>query len=162
MTEKPHQATSLELLLIGLLAIAMGAFAMLAVGGLLPGKGAGAPLWIGVAGGMVFVFAGGALVLRWFAGGNTDDAELPEESPRWLRASYSLIGLACIGMLAAIGSWIAFGPGERAFTMTIPFLGSGPGNPWVGRIAFGVGALVSWLFFVLAARSYWRRLSRNS
>ncbi len=161
MSAKPRQATSLELLLIGLLAIAMGALAMLAVSGLLPAKSADAPLWIGVAGGMVFVFAGGALVLRWFAGGSADDAELPQDSPRWLHASYYLIGLACIGMLAAIGSWIAFGPGERAFTMTIPSLGEGPSNPWVGRIAFGVGALVSWLFFVLAARSYWRRLTRR-
>jgi hypothetical protein len=158
MTDKPH--TSLELLLIGLLAIAMGALAMLAVSGFLPGKSANAPLWVGVAGGMIFVFAGGALVLRWYAGGDTHHAELPEASPHWLRASYYLIGLACIGTLAAIGSWVAFGPGERAFTMTSPF-GSGPGDPWIGRIAFGAGALVSWLFFMLAARSYWRRLSRR-
>jgi hypothetical protein len=161
MSDKSRQATSLELLLIGLLAIAMGALAALAVSGLLPGKSAGAPIWIGVAGGMIFVFAGGALVLRWFAGGEAHDSELPESSPRWLRASYSLIGLACIGLLAAIGTWVAFGPGERAFTMTIPYGGSGPGNQSIGRIAFGVGALVSWLFFILAARSYWRRLTRR-
>jgi hypothetical protein len=154
MTDKPHP--SLELLLIGLLAIAMGALAMLAVSGFLPGKNADAPQWVGLAGGMVFVFAGVALVLRWLAGGAADNAELPQGSPRWLHASYYLIGLACIGMLAAIGSWVAFGPGERAFTMTTP-LGSGAGDPWTGRIAFGVGALVSWLFFFLAARSYWRR-----
>ena len=161
MSDKPRQATSLELLLIGLLAIAMGALAMLAVSGFLPSRGANAPLWVGIAGGMIFVFAGGALVLRWLAGGNADEAELPQSSPRWLRASYYLIGLACFGTLAAIGSWIAFGPGERAFTMTSPF-GSGPGDPWTGRIAFGVGALVSWLFFILAARSYWRRVTHDS
>jgi hypothetical protein len=160
ITDKPHHSASLELLLIGLLAIAMGALAMLAVSGLLPAKSADAPLWLGVAGGMIFVFAGGALVLRWFAGGNAQDSELPDGSPRWLRASYSLIGLACIGLLAAIGTWVAFGPGERAFTMSIPYGGSGPGNPTIGRIAFGVGALVSWLFFILAARSSWRKLMK--
>jgi hypothetical protein len=161
MTDKPRRAASLELLIIGLLAIAMGGLAMLAVSGLLPGKGANAPLWVAVAGGMIFVFAGGALVLRWLAGGATHDAELPEGSPWWLRASYSLIGLACIGMLAAIGTWVAFGPGERAFTMTIPYGGSAPAGQSIGRIAFGVGALVTWLFFILAARSSWRKLTRR-
>ena len=154
-------AKSKELLLAGIAAIAMGAMAMLAVTGVLPGKGAQAPVWVGVCAALVFVLAGGALVLRWLAGGETHDGELPNGSPVWLRAVYYLIGLICIGSLAAVGTWVAFGPGVRAFSMSIPFLGKGPANEWLGRALFGVGAVLVWLFFILAARSYWRTLMRT-
>ena len=155
-----HQiAKSRELLFAGIAAIAMGAMVILAVTGVLPGKGAQAPAWVVVCAGLVFVLAGGALVLRWLAGGETHDGELPKGSPVWLRAVYYLIGLICIGSLAAVGTWVAFGPGVRAFSMSIPFLGQGPANEWVGRALFGVGAVLIWLFFILAARSYWRKLT---
>jgi hypothetical protein len=154
-------ATSKELLVVGLFAIAMGAMAMLAVTGILPGKGARAPIWVGVCGGLVFVLAGGALVLRWLAGGEAHDGELPRGSPLWLHGVYYLLGLACIGSLAAIGTWVAFGPGTRAFSMSIPLLGRGPANEWLGRTVFGIGAVLVWLFFIVAARKYWQKLTRD-
>ena len=151
-------AKSKELLFVGLVAIAMGAMVMLAVTDVLPGKGARAPVWVGVCAGLVFMLAGGALVLRWFAGGETHDGEMPRGTSFWQRAVYYLIGLICIGALAAIGTWVAFGPGPRAFSMSIPFLGKGPASEWLGRGVFGVGAVLVWLFFIVAARRYWQRL----
>jgi len=53
-------------------------------------------------------------------------ARCPKAAPFWSRAVYHLAGLVCIGTLAAIGTWVGFGPGERAFSTTIPF-------PWEGR-----------------------------
>jgi hypothetical protein len=104
------------------------------------------------------MLADGALVLRWLAGGETHDGEMPHGTSFWLRAVCYLIGLICIGSLAAIGTWVAFGPGPRAFSMSIPFLGKGPANEWLGRAVFGVGAVLVWLFFIVAARRYWQRL----
>jgi hypothetical protein len=161
MSEPPAHSSK-ELLLVGLFAIAMGVMAMLVVSGVLPAKGAHAPLWVGACAGSVFILAGGALVLRWFAGGNASDGEWPQGAPLWLRAVYYLIGLACIGALAAIGTWVAFGPGERAFSVSMPFLGKGPANEWIGRGAFGAGALLTWLFFFIAAVSWWRKLMRTN
>jgi len=48
--------------------------------------------------------------------------------------------------------------GERAFSTTIPFLGKGA-NELIGRSAFGAGALLTWLFFFVAATTWWRKLS---
>jgi len=162
MPNKTGPATSSELVVVGLLAIAMGAMVTLNVSGVLPGKGARAPIWVGVCGGLTFMLAGGALLLRWLAGGETHDGEMPRGTPFWLRAVYYLIGLICIGALAAVGTWVAFGPGTRAFSMSLPFLGKGPANEWLGRAVFGTGTLIVWLFFIVAARTYWRKLMHAS
>ena len=78
-----------------------------------------------------------------------------------LRVAYYLLGLAVVGALATVGTWVAFGPGERAFAVSLPFLGSGPASPWIGRAVFGVGAVLTWLFFVVAAVAWWRKLVRD-
>lgn len=160
MPEKP--APSKELLFVGLFAIAMGVIPMLMLSGIIPGSTLRAPVWVGALAGGVFILAGLALVLRWCAGGDTHDGEMPKSAPLFLRALYSLIGLACIGALAAIGTWVAFGPGERAFSVSIPFIGSGPANQWLGRSVFGFGALITWGFFLLAAVTWWRKLRASA
>jgi len=157
MTETPVRSST-KLLLAGLFAVAMGVMLLLFASGVVPSKGANAPAWIGVCAGLPFLLAGGALLLRWFAGGSADDGEMPEGAPFWSRAVYQLAGLICIGTLAAIGTWVGFGPGERAFSTTIPFLGKGA-NELIGRSAFGAGALLTWLFFFVAATTWWRKLS---
>jgi hypothetical protein len=101
------------------------------------------------------------LVLRSFMGGDMQASEVPREAPVQMRVAYYLLGLAVVGALATIGTWVAFGPGERAFAVSLPFLGSGPANPWVGRAVFGVGAVLTWLFFVVAAVAWWRKLLRG-
>lgn len=159
--QKP--ATTKELMFFGLLAIAMGAVCVLIATGVIPAKqvrGPHAPAWVAIFAGALFIFAGAALVLRGIAGGEVDNGELPAGASFWLRVAYYIIGLTVIGGLALIGTWVAFGPGERAFGISVPLLGKRPGNEWFGRAAFGVGALITWLFFCLAAVSWWRRLVR--
>jgi hypothetical protein len=55
-----------------------------------------------------------------------------------------LIGLAIFISLGAIGSWIAFGPGERAFSGSL-FFSTGDNAGTIGRVAFGIGAIIVWL-----------------
>jgi hypothetical protein len=56
--------------------------------------------------------------------------------------------------MAATGSWIAFGSGSRTFSVNVPLL-SGEG---IGRIVFGVGALIMWLIVIGVAVQTWRKL----
>jgi hypothetical protein len=158
-SEKPSR----ELLFVGLFAIALGAFVMLMVSGVIPSKDGAmhAPLWVVVCAGSVFILAGAALLLRHLGGGSVNDGEMPAGAPFWLHVAQYIIGLIVIGALASVGTWIAFGPGPRAFSVTIPFLGSGPGNGWMGRIVFGAGTILTWLCFAIMAvlwgRKLWRR-----
>ena len=153
--------TASQLRFWGLFVIALGATIMLAVAGVLPSKGGDAPAWIVACAAAVFVLAGGLLLLRSFMGGDMNGSDVPGGAPFVLRAVYYLAGLSIIAALATVGTWVAFGPGERAFSMSVPFLGSGAANPWVGRAAFGIGAVLTWLFFVVAAVAWWRKLMRG-
>ena len=105
----------------GLFAIAIGAMIMLVAAGMLPSKGEQAPAWVVACAASIFVLAGGLLVLRSFMGGDTNDRELPPSAPFWLRTIYYVAGLGIVAALATIGTWVAFGPGERAFSIAIPF-----------------------------------------
>jgi hypothetical protein len=62
-----------------------------------------------------------------------------------------LLGLGIVGAMAAIASWVAFGPGRRTFTATVPFLGRGPASEIVGRAAFGFGAVLMYVFLAMFA-----------
>lgn len=141
----------------GIAAISVGLLVMLFVSGVIPSKGVNAPAWVGMIAGGAFVLAGSALVLRSFAGGDAHDGELPIDAPRWLRITYYVLGLSMIGSLAVIGTWVAFGPGERVFSMSVPFAGTGPADQSVGRTIFGIGTLITWGFFFIAAISWWRK-----
>ncbi len=79
--------------------------------------------------------------------------------PRDSRASAILAALA-ITAFAAIGGWIAFGPGERHFGMSLSFGAfASDGNPgeWIGRMAFGLAALLCGL----CAFAMWRHALRS-
>jgi hypothetical protein len=145
----------------GVFTIALGALILLAVAGVLPSKGGDAPPWVVACAASVFVLAGVLLVLRSFMGGDMSDSEMPRGTPLWLRATYYALGLGVVAALASVGTWVAFGPGERAFSVSISFLGTGPNNEWIGRAAFGLGAILTWLFFIAAAVAWWRKLIRN-
>ena len=155
----PSNPSRKEPILAGLFAIAIGTFIMLlAIGVISPGKGSmHAPAWVGFLAGLAFALAGLGIVVRVAAGGEPND-DLPADAPWWMRLIQYGFGLATIGSLAAIGTWVAFGPGHRAFSISIPFLGTGPANEWLGRAVFGFGAVLVWLFFVLAAVKWGRRL----
>jgi hypothetical protein len=161
MPDEPDRLTAGQLRFWGAVTLALGSLIMLAAAGVLPSKGGDAPAWVVACAASVFVLAGGLLLLRSVMGGDMNDRELPRGVPLVLRAIYYAAGLSVVAALATVGTWVAFGPGERAFSVSIPFLGSGPGNEWIGRAAFGAGAALTWLFFLIAAVAWWRKLIRE-
>ena len=102
-------------------------------------------------------------MLRALAGGTAENGDLPADAPLWLRALYYAMGLAVVGTLAAIGTWVAFGPGERTFSTTIPFLASGPSeSSGSDAIAFGAGARGRVGCCSFCRARYWRKLKSAS
>jgi hypothetical protein len=61
-----------------------------------------------------------------------------------------LLGLLVASALAAIGTWVAFGDGTRHFSM-MGFIFGHVGEG-IGRTAFGIGAIISWLIVATMAR----------
>jgi hypothetical protein len=59
--------------------------------------------------------------------------------------------------LGAIGTWVAFGPGERKFSSSIPFLPAWLNEP-IGRTVFGIGAILIWIILIASAVVGARRL----
>lgn len=149
---------------LGLVFIAAGTFVVLLPVGAVPGvePSLQAPSWVGVCAGLMFALCGGAIIIGYaVAGGAGPDGDLLPGTPRWVRAVQYLLGLGIVGALAAIATWIAVGPGPRAFTLTIPFVGRGPGDETVGRVVFGAGAVLMWAFLVVFLAVGFRRLRRD-
>jgi hypothetical protein len=151
---------------IGLLAIG----AVFAAGGLyftLVGIGAApapsrlyGPDWIALAVGVVFAAAGLSVLVRGWLGVPDSQAGLPDGAPAAAVAVQWLASLCIIVGLAAIGTWVAFGSGERSFTMLLPARGTL--GETAGRIAFGIGAVVTWLLAVgVAAKGIRKIFGKN-
>jgi hypothetical protein len=94
---------------------------------------------------LIFFAAGLSVLVHAWLRVPDKQANLPEDTPavavaiRWLAALTIIIGLA------SIGTWIAFGPGPRQFSMSLPVWGSLA--KMIGRAAFG--AIITWLMAVL-------------
>jgi hypothetical protein len=102
----------------------------------------GTPVWVGVCAGMLFVFAG-VMLINGYAWGNVPLGSATTVEPYRAFVQDVLGFLVCAFFTAIFGS-IAFGPGERQFSMTLdlPFSHSkGRGSDWLGRAMFGLGAL---------------------
>ncbi len=74
---------------------------------------------------------------------------LPDNAPAIAVAVQWLATLTIIVALASIGTWIAFGPGPRQFSMSLPVWGSLA--EMIGRAMFGFGAIITWLMAALMA-----------
>jgi hypothetical protein len=144
------------LLLIALLVFGIGVYFSLIGLGVLPVPGGPTnlhgPLWVVLAAGLAFLLGGIAVALQDAAGANPETGELPEDAPHGVRLAQYLIGVTIFACFAAIGSWIAFAPGERTFGGTVPV------GPTGGRIAFGIGAGIVWLCLIGYAVSGARKL----
>jgi hypothetical protein len=94
-----------------------------------------------------------------------DRGEFPADAPSWLPMMQYLIGLGILASFGAIGSWIAFWPGERVFAGSLFFL-SGEANAAAGRTVFGIGAVIVWTctisFAVLGGRKLFGRSPNKS
>lgn len=118
-----------------------------------------APLWVALCAGLAFMLAGATVSLGALS--KEADGSLPASAPLPLRLLQYVLGLGIVSALALVGSWVAFGPGERNFKSSISFLGAS--HPFVsgetmGRAMFGIGAVLCWLFLIFVARQGWRKL----
>jgi len=160
----PRQAIA-----FGLLCAAVGVVIILAGVGVLPLAPApdvqGSP-WVVVCAGLMFVFAGAALIVGFaVAGGTGPDGDLPTGTPFGVRLIQYLLGLGTVGSLTAIFTWVAFGPGERHFSSTVvlPFMARGVASGETsGRVVFGIAAVLIWLFLVSFGFIGARRLFRDA
>src|SRR5215510_10634900 len=146
----------------GLLTVAMGAFLALQTSGLVnvgTRTEGDAPTWIGVCAGLIFIAGGLAVVLqslpfaKFAAGG-----DFSADTPTWVRSVTLALVLTIVGGLAAIGGWVAFGPGTRHFQVVGMFIGSDRIDDALGRAIFGVGTVLTGLIFVVFAITGARRL----
>jgi len=126
---------------LALIVIAAGAAIVAGAVGWLPLRPSpGVPRWVGAAAGMVFVLGGVAVAM-------------PARASRGKDA----IGAALVTLLTAVGAWVAFWPGPRSFSSSVSAGGAtvgGSGNEWIGRIAFGFGAILCGAF----AAFLWKRV----
>ena len=120
-----------------------------------------APLWLIGLIGLAFALAGGTVMLGASVPDAQADGSLPATAPLSLRVTQYLMGLTIVAALAVTGTWVSFGPGERHFTSTVTAFGassSGAGGETFGRVIFGAGAILTWLFFILVAVQGARKL----
>jgi hypothetical protein len=153
----PSRGTTIGL---GAIVTAIGLYIVLVGGGVLPLPGeANAPLWVVMLAGLCFLLGGlGVLLPAAVTGEVRNDGELPVGAPYWLRVFQYLLVLTLFAAFAMIGSFVAFGPGTRSFGISAPFVSTDGGNEIFGRVAFGVGAIITWLCLILVAVSGWRKL----
>ncbi len=129
-------------------------------------QGQAPPLWFGA----LFILTGGAIAAVG-AGWIPVDPE-SVHAPGWVIQLIGLVfalgGLMCyadrlgetltwilpmafVATFATVFSWVAFGPGERAFSGTVslgPVGGSASSGETLGRVVFGFGAVCLWLLAV--------------
>ena len=131
---------------VGLLGIAIGAVIILSVTGVLPVEGwlqPGVTNWIVICAGIVFAGIGGVFALTGFSGTQIGD-RVRVRAPVLFRLLNFLVAVLALSSLATIASFAAFGPGPRAFTFTLPFVGDVLGAELIGRFFFGAMALLLW------------------
>lgn len=112
--------------------------------------------WLALAVGLVFFAAGASVLMRGWLAVPDSQPDLPADAPALLVAIQWIAALVVIVGLASIGTWIAVGSGDRTFAMMLPVQGSL--GETVGRVAFGVGAVITWLMAAGVAAKGIRKL----
>jgi len=119
------------------------------------------PLLVQYSFGLIFVLAGFAIIIGYGVGRVDANGNLPADAPLWLYVTQQLLVLGIVGTMGALFSWVSIGSGPRAFTMSTPIGTSPVANTLIGRIAFGIGAILFWIFFVAVAVIAARRLRKT-
>lgn len=123
-----------------------------------------APRWVlGLIGGM-FALSGLAILYFGIANGlGRGPGSAGERDPEAFSVIGWLLGLVIVGGMAVVAGWIAFGPGERAFSGSIGVggvsVGGSGGSETVGRWFFGIGAVLTGAFGVWGLVYGLRRLA---
>jgi hypothetical protein len=163
MGEMRQSPSRWQTMSIGALTAAMGLGIVLISLEVIPAGKANAPMWVVTLAGLCFLLGGLAILIPAAVTGEARrDGEIPVGAPQWLRVLQYLFGLALFACFASIGSWIAFGPGARSFGINLPFLSTVEGSDMLGRIAFGIGALIAWLGLIGFTVHGWRKLVRKA
>ena len=148
MNSNPAPSRDWTLAALGVLTTAIGVyFALVGIDAAPPPGRVNGPVWLTFLVALVFFAGGVAVIVRGMTGGDNRSSELPFDTPRWVGVIYWLTTVMVATGLAGIGTWVAFGPGERQFSMSGPV--AGPVGDTVGRIAFGIGAVITWLIVLV-------------
>jgi len=94
------------------------------------------PAWVAYVAASAFVFAGLCLLASAIT--------MTYRLQRWL-------GVAVTVSLFVVCAWVAFGPGQRECSVSLPFVKSITGDA-ICRGAFGIGAILMGLFLLLVLR----------
>jgi hypothetical protein len=117
------------------------------------------PNWLGLATVLIFFAAGLLVPVRAWLRVPDKQANLPDDTPAVAVAIQWLAALTIITGLASIGAWIAFGPGPRQLSISLPVWGSLA--EMIDRAAFGFGAIITWLMAVLMAYAGAKKVLRK-
>jgi hypothetical protein len=155
----------MTIIAVGILTVFVGLIPFLAMTGVLPqaqhAPADPAPSWMGWLIGLMFVSAGLIVVARGvWPGTNESDDQLPPNAPWILRALNDVLGTGIALGLAAVFTWVAFGPGPRHFSVSVGGLFFPTSGDTLGRIASGFGAVLGWLIAALMVRATLRRWRR--
>jgi hypothetical protein len=143
-----QQASPAEVAGFGLVFAALGVYFVLVGLGMLPPPGpTNAPAFIVVCAGAAFLFAGMTALVCARAGGADQSGELQPDAPRWTQLSYRAAAIACVGSVAAIGTWIAIGSGPRAFSVS-GLVEMQTAGEMIGRTVFALGSVIAWFYVV--------------
>ncbi len=156
-----EQASSADVFGIGIAFAVVGGYFVLVGLGVLPeptGAAAHAPAAVVIAAGAAFAFAGLTCMVRAKAGLPDHQSEMPDNAPCWLQLAYRALAVGTTASLAAIGTWIAFGSGPRVFSVAVRFAELRTAGETVGRVVFGLGAVIVWIYVVVVAVGTIRKL----
>ena len=142
--------------LLGLVCVVFGALPGLVALGLIPPPTTSpAPAWVGALAGLIFVVGGVCLLI-----GAGRGARVSVAAPAWAGPLQYLVVLGVCAAFATLLSWIAFGPGERAFLMRAG-AGWGPAPEILGRAVFGLAAAAVWLCVAMILLSALKLVKRR-
>jgi hypothetical protein len=150
-----------SLLAIGALFAGAGLYFILVGLGVLPAPGRiYGPHWLVFAAGLVFIAGGISVLVRGWLFVPDHESQLPADAPGAAATLQWIAALVIIVSLASIGSWIAFAGDDRAFATNVPVQGSL--RETVSRVAFGIGAVITWLLAAAVAAKGLRRILRKN
>jgi hypothetical protein len=167
--DTPAEQSPRAAIVIGLIFILLGTLPILGALDLMHLPLSGVPVWVGVAAGLTFVLGGAAVIVGYaIAGVEIDDPEA--EVGRYeihvsfaVRLTQYILAVAIYGLFAAIAGWFAFRRGPRLFStaVNLPLLARhGIGSEWMGRAAFGFGAIGCAAAGIVAAVRNFKKLKR--
>ena len=157
MAEPTAPTNDRFLIAVGVLTAGAGFyFALVGLEALPPPSKINGPIWLALFIGVVFFATGISVVVRGLSGADDASGDLPEAAPVWVKTVYWLDSVIAMAGLAAIGTWVAFGSGKRGFNISGPI--SGPVGEGIGRVVFGIGAIITWLIVLAFARAGARKI----